>query len=42
LKTLEILLRFDVQLIIMGDGDKEYISQLKKLIQEVSQEIGVD
>ena len=31
LKTLEILLRFDVQLIIMGDGDKEYISQLKKL-----------
>ncbi|MFH1890659.1 MAG: glycogen/starch synthase [Candidatus Kuenenbacteria bacterium] len=34
LETLEILLRFEVQMIIMGDGDKEYISQLKKLAKK--------
>lgn len=34
LEALPILLHFDVQMIIMGDGDKTYISQLKKLAKK--------
>jgi starch synthase len=34
LKALEILLHFNIQMIIMGDGDKEYISNIKKLIKK--------
>ncbi len=30
-KILEPLMRLDIQLIIMGDGEKEYISSLKKI-----------
>ncbi len=34
LKALPILLHFDLQMIIMGDGDKKYIAEIKKLIKK--------
>ena len=34
LKALPVLLHFNIQVIIMGDGDKGYISEIKKLIKK--------
>ncbi len=34
LKALPILLHFNLQMIIMGDGDKKYIAEIKKLIKK--------
>jgi len=39
LEALTILLRFKIQFIIMGDGNKEYISKLKKLMKKNPQKI---
>jgi starch synthase len=39
LETLDILLRFNLQIIIMGDGDKDYISQINKLTKTYPQKI---
>ena len=33
LKALDILLHLNIQMIIMGDGDKNYISEIKKIIK---------
>ncbi len=38
-KVLDHLLRIDLQIIIMGDGDKKYISQLKKYQKKYPQKI---
>ncbi len=34
LGALDILLHFNIQMIIMGDGDKNYIQQIKKLVKK--------
>ena len=34
LEALETILHFNLQMIIMGDGDKNYINQIKKLIKK--------
>jgi len=39
LKTLPILLHFKIQVIIMGDGAKEYITQIKKLVKKYPEKI---
>ncbi len=39
MQTLPILLHLNVQVIIMGDGDKDYIAQIKKLIKTHPQKI---
>lgn len=39
LEALPILLHLNIQMIIMGDGDKDYTAQIKKLIKNYPQKI---
>jgi starch synthase len=39
IEALEILLRLNIQVIIMGDGEKDYIAKINKLVKKYPQKI---